>query len=105
MHTTYFQEFILWIRVTFNPRYWSQLYRTSREWDKKLRGRMSANYKFKNIHTGCRISLGKVEVWVANYPYAFGYNPDAIPTRLPSRRTRLLLKQFLKEHALNLETN
>ena len=103
MRTTYFQEFILWVRVTFNPCYWFQNTKQSKEWDKQLRSRMSANYKLTVNPTGHVISLGKVEVWVSNYPYAFGSDYLSALEHLPSRRTRLLLKQFLKEHAPDLK--
>ena len=103
MRTTYLQEFILWTQVTFNPSYWFQHTKQSKRWDKKLRRRMSANYKLTVGPTGHRISLGKVEVWISNYPYAFGSEIDVFPEHLPSRRTRLLLKQFLKEHAPDLK--
>jgi hypothetical protein len=85
-------EIYLWIRVTFNPKYWLSNYSISKEWDIQVRAAISHGAIIKRVDQ-YRISIGCLQgVWGASYPCA--YCEDPIKNGVPTRRTRLLVRML-----------
>ena len=83
-----------WQRL-FSPRFWLQNDPTDWEWDAAL-NRLMDKYPV-TLAGACTVYLGGVEVWVGNYPYAYGnpYSPQK--DVLPSVATRKRLKSRVDE--------
>lgn len=82
-----------WHRL-IRPRSWVQLYKTNWEWDALLND-MLDNQQPVAVREFAATICG-VEVWTANWPYAYGSPicPKTINV-LPSMKTRLRLKRAL----------
>jgi hypothetical protein len=100
---------LLTIYFIINPRWWVMNDSYIEEWDREL-NHLLDNYKLKDIgrHTAV---LNGVEVWIANYPYAYGtpcskssmsylYNHT---NARPSRWTIYRLRQRVKVDSMTLE--
>jgi hypothetical protein len=88
------RELKLWVR-SLHPRYWNVNYSVDKHWDKRLRSLINANACVERLRR-CVGKIGGFEVWIGNYPYAFGspYESDC----LPRRRTIIMLKDYLAEN-------
>jgi len=76
-----------------NPRFWLQNYPTSAEWDTVISAALdSGDVKITGPHTA---HIGRYEVWVANYPYAFGYRANCPCPVLPKTATRRRIYNFV----------
>lgn len=77
------------------PSYIYQSYPTNWEWDEALNALMD-KYPIQ-MESEYRAIFGKTEVWIANYPYAFGslYGPNK--TYLPSVKTRMRLRNLIQK--------
>lgn len=74
------------------PRYWMQNYPSDKEWDKILNHLMdTCEPEFDHM----TVRFGPIEVWVSNYPYAFGYPYRHKQEYLPYVRTRKRLKKIV----------
>ena len=80
-----------WYRLL--PWYWFQSYPTSWEWDALLNEILDkrTNVTVSNYTT----TIDGVEIWTANYPYAYG-SPRNTKKFLPSVKTRKRLKKFVE---------
>ena len=76
------------LRVIATPSCWLQNYTYSSLWDRELRRMLDKGDKIV-IVDNYYVKIGGVEVWVENYPYAYG-RPNGIEIR-PSRSTVLRL--------------
>ena len=82
-----------WYRLL--PRFWYQLYPTNRSWDAALTTALNIfGVENPDTHT-CRV--GPFEVWIANYPYAYGKNYNTSSDDLPMARTRRRLRRMVEE--------
>ena len=88
----------MFLIVIFIPRYWVSNAFVSRELDKLIRKQIKNKEKIFHVDY-CTINCGGIFLWGANYPYAYGYyyNTSDKQGRLPSRRTRILLRDYIKE--------
>jgi hypothetical protein len=80
-----------WMRLW--PMYWLQNERTDWEWDAILNDLLD---KHEPMGESLTVKVGKVEVWVGNWPYAYG-SPYGMNVKdvLPSVRTRKRLRDSL----------
>lgn len=72
------------------PRFWAQNRPTSLAWDEALNRALDLGISCLGSHTA---NIGPFEVWVANYPYSFGYDTHNSLNELPTVRTRLRLRR------------
>lgn len=79
----------------FIPGYIYQSYPTNWEWDEILNALMDKCPM--QMESAYRVSFGKTEVWIANYPYAFGSLHGTNKTYLPSVKTRMRLHQLIQK--------
>ena len=85
------------LKILLNPSCWMRLGRTSKVWDRQVQELM-ATHKFTN-YNGYTAKLGNFVIWVANYPYSYGYwvGPDlSEKSPLPSRATVFELAEKLE---------
>lgn len=87
-------ELWLFLRVILNPVWWMRNHLTNRDWDRALRRAINGNPVVSNMNE-YTVLINGVEVWISNYPYAYG-SPRHTKA-LPSRRTALLLRQMQRE--------
>lgn len=82
------------ILALINPAYWFSNHKTCYRYDRLLRNELK-NPIFTDIGLyTCKLN-GK-EVWISNYPYAFGSPGSGLKnTILPRRSTRIILKYEL----------
>lgn len=100
-------KYIGWRLLNFvfrviNPMFWIQNYDTCYYWDQKILELMKKETpRFKN-HT---IFLGEYEIWVKNYPYAYGRHYEGVDSGnpLPSPITRVMLKSFINRAKYGLK--
>jgi len=87
------------IIVIINPKYWLSSYSTNKYWDKALLKMIEdkAEIKRNGEH---RVTIGDRDVWIGNYPYAFG--GEGSYNFLPRRSTRILLYKYLAENGIYL---
>lgn len=85
------------LRILMTPKCWARNYLTHKKWDKALREQL-LNPVFTEISEHS-VKLNGVEIWVANYPYAYGsqYSSRTREKYLPSRATVFLLHDMLPE--------
>ena len=81
------------------PRYWLQNYVTSLAWDRQLNDLLDKHQPVLDF-TGYVCTLGEIDVWVSNWPYAYGSRWLGIvgdhPTKaLPTVKTRLRLREAI----------
>lgn len=76
------------------PIYWMQNEPTDYAWDKLLNDLLDKHTPVRSYMT-CK--LGKIEVWVGNFPYSYGGYYDDSTSRygLPTVKTRLRLRAAL----------
>ena len=80
----------------FLPRFWFQNKPTFRPWDYALNKALDKQGITEvGAHT-CRV--GPFEVWISNYPYAFGYNRNDALEQLPLCRTRIRLRKAIMRY-------
>lgn len=95
-------DLFIWIKIIFNPQYWSMNEPYSSEWDKKLRDLMK-EHTFRDLgNTGCSAILGNEEIWIANHPYASftnGFNKES------GRPSRLTIYKAYKKLIKDMERN
>ena len=90
------------IKYLFKPKFWGMEYPYSRPWDFMLNEMLNEEDNVK-IVSEFTARVGGVDVWIGNYPYAYG-NPKPLSIR-PSRATierlqeeviRAVMKEGLK---------
>ena len=62
------KDFVIRLKIFFNPSYWIMNYPYSAEWDKELNDLMG-EHDFKK-HSDYYSFLGDKKIWVQNHPYA-----------------------------------
>lgn len=79
------------------PSFWIQTRKTFDPWDKALNKALDT---FEVTEVGPHTArVGPFEVWISNYPYAFGYNRSDALELIPRCRTRIRLrKAIMKAH-------
>lgn len=94
------KHIIEFFKYLFRPSFWLQNTETDLVWDKKL-NELLDNEKIQDI-SYATVTIGKLEVWIGNYPYAYGslYNRNDL-TGLPKRSTRERLRQEVLKFVLN----
>ena len=87
------------------PLHWIRNHSTDEEWDALilsfLENPVFSEPEYKGL--GYVLKLNGVEIWVENYPYAFGSPADTSGTsyaKLPSRRTVIKLKEALDNYRM-----
>ena len=83
-------------RIITTPNCWIRNSFTDSAWDKELNAILDAHNFFP--HSNCRIKLYEVEIWIENYPYAFG--GKGLYGRVPSRTTVFRLHDILVWHGI-----
>lgn len=92
------------IKYLFNvltePRCWIRLGRTNNAWDELINKALD-NPKFER-YSEYTVFLNGINLWIGNFPYAFGSHNGDDSFGLPSRRTVFRLrdeytKSFIKE--------
>lgn len=78
-----------WERL-LKPRYWIQNYKTNWDWDGILNDLLD-KYEPEDV-SPLTVRLGKVVVWVGNWPYAYGTAHFPSADVLPSVETRKRLR-------------
>lgn len=73
--------------------FWYQNYETSDQWDEVLNIALD-RFGITGLDTHT-VNVGPFEVWVANWPSAFGYNRNAYPEVLPRVATRIRLRDMV----------
>ena len=84
-----------WLR--FLPMYWIQNNPTNFDWDDKLNDLLDKNTVLIS-RTGYSANIGGVEVWIKNYPYAYGspygrWEMDVLPSISTRKRLRKAVKK------------
>lgn len=81
----------LLFRLT-HPSFWFPLHPECREWDEMLNHLLDTEKITEIRRYTCQI--GPAEVWIENYPYAFGHpvNPDVLISAFPLTKERLRKK-------------
>lgn len=83
-----------WLRLW--PRFWIQNKKTFLPWDRALNRALDTHLITQvGAHT-CQV--GPFEVWISNYPYAFGYNRADALEQLPRCRTRMRLRRAIMKY-------
>jgi hypothetical protein len=79
------------------PRYWTQNEPTCLVWDKVLNKALD-NFpiEYRGGHT---CNIGPLQVWISNWPYAYGYN-NRHRSGLPKVATRKRLRRMIGETQL-----
>lgn len=103
-----FKEIQLFFIILTDVRYWFSIKKVNKEYDKFLRNLIKNKSKIKKKYSyTCYINNN--EIWVSNYPYAFGglcsYKNKNFKSNikgLPSRRTRILLKEYLNKNGIEI---
>lgn len=80
-----------WLRLL--PLFWVQNDPTNRAWDWTLNQALD-KFGVRQV-SQCVVQVGPFEVWVENWPYAFGYNTRC-RRGLPLAKTRRRLQKMLK---------
>lgn len=86
---THLYDFI-W--VLFHPSFWLVQDAYNEGWDKALNEAID-NKAIVTKQGDCRVVLEGLEIWVANYPYAYGTN--TVAGIRPSRRTINKLANYI----------
>lgn len=81
-----------WLR--FLPQYWFQNNRTDRVWDAALNKAIDAFGVKKVDSYTCMV--GPFEVWISNWPYAYG-NQYGVNDLLPMAKTRRKLRNAIAQ--------
>jgi len=96
------KELLKLLRIIFTPTCWLQNDPYSSEYDKSLRSALR-NPKFSSEGNYTIVLNGK-EIWISNYPYAYGM-PHSLKYRSsgyrPSRRTIFWLRDAVIEYQLH----
>ena len=103
MKFNYFDELMIFIETLVDPSHWIRLNNTDKEWDRRVRTAISEGYDVKLLSQFTAM-IGGRKIWVGNYPYAFG--TDYLREQrheLPSRRTCVKLKRYLKSHGIRVD--
>ena len=85
------------IRLT-RPRFWFQNEPTCFEYDAILRKALRC-HGITFSHSDYTVRVGGLEVWVSNYPYAYG-RPYGMAEVLPAAQTRILLNDMVQRERL-----
>ena len=86
--------------VIFDPKSWLRQGKVSHSYDDALNDAMDKQgvIKIVNQHHG---QIGNIKVWIANYPYAYGFPavqslpPYTLPRRATAKRIRRLILERL----------
>ena len=87
------------IKYLFKPKFWVMEHPYSKHWDIKLNEMLDKENNVK-IVSDFTARVGGMDVWIGNYPYAYG-NPKTLDIR-PSRATierlhKAVIKALIKE--------
>ena len=78
------------------PSFWYQARPGSAAWDEALNAALDEFGVTEVNRHDCRV--GPFEVWLSNYPYAFGYNLTDPLEALPRVLTRLRLRREVRKY-------
>ncbi len=84
-----------------NPRWWVMNNIYNEKWDRELNYLLD-NYKLKDIDN-YTAALNGVEIWISNYPYAYGTVHTNGHYGRPSRSTIYRLRQRVKVDSMTVE--
>ncbi len=93
------------IGVILDPNFWVRNYEVSDELSDYIENLIDNNAECEIIHPYI-IKLGEAELWVANWPYAYGQvmygaiSFEATCTFLPRRKTALKLRKYIQQKVL-----
>jgi len=76
------------------PPFWYQGRETSESWDRALNKALDIGITSVGPHEAI---VGPFTVWIANYPYAFGFNRADALELLPKVRTRIRLRRAIEQ--------
>lgn len=103
----FLSDMLMNVRIILSPTHWISVYPTNKVWDKKLQTLLE-NPQFEFVSAG-RISLNGIQIWIENYPYAYGskcietgYTFNKI-NLLPTRKTRIRLRKAVNDFLANYE--
>ncbi len=96
--------------TVMQPYSWERNYKYDKEWDILLNEIIDNDYI--TSREGLTVTAGNIDIWVANYPYAYGYvyrypyrdygglgvKTLRADRRIPSRATVRKLKAYVDEH-------
>jgi hypothetical protein len=82
-----------WLRLL--PRFWIQNERTCYKWDKVLNDMLDSHGV--TPRDKCTCMVGNTEIWVSNWPYAYGSIYGSSFQKLPKVGTRIRLREMLEE--------
>ncbi len=75
----------------FLPKYWCQNHPTSKTWDRILNDLLDKHEVVISSNSRLTVTIGGIEVWVGNYPYAYGSPYEH--QMLPKVATRMRLEE------------
>ena len=78
------------------PGFWYQARPSSDAWDEALNAALDAFGVTEVDKHDCRV--GPFEVWLSNYPYAFGYDCEDPLEAMPRVLTRLRLRREVRKY-------
>lgn len=84
-----------------NPRWWVMNNIYNEKWDRELNNLLD-NYKLKDIDKYTAV-LNGIEIWISNYPYAYGTVHTNGHYGRPSRSTIYRLRQRVKVDSMTVE--
>lgn len=87
-------------RYLFRPSYWLSQYPVCKVWDEKLNYMMDNGFDVKRVD-GYTVIIGDYEIWVTNFPFAYGKDWTVRGDFLPKRRTRERLAKYIQTQRYN----
>ncbi len=93
-------KFKAYLKIIFIPAFWMMNYKFSEEWDTIVNNLMD-NFEPNNFKlTEYTATFYGTEIWIRNYPYAYGRTYKGTTVR-PSRFTIIKLKNFIDTYNTN----
>lgn len=86
------------------PKFWRQNYPTCDLLSAAIERAIDSKSPVKFISTYA-IEMGGLQLWVGNYPYAFGHMVNMGFEEIPTARVRAKLKKYITEAVLKETTN
>lgn len=101
-----FESIVLFWFVLVRPSAWISNYKTCMKWDAELRKLIKEGAPIYPVkYSERRIQLGDHQIWVSNFPYAYGSTVNRLSNGtmnikkddvLPTVRTRYMLRAYIK---------
>ncbi len=86
-------ELLCFLRIIMTPSCWIRNRSTNKQWDRMVLSQLKTPHFTENDNY--TVMLNGVQMWVENYPYAYGTDYTGLNDGMPSRATVFRLKDAL----------